>query len=747
MAGLRLLPPSAEDPARLGAYHLLGRLAAGGMGRVYVARSTRPDDAGVLVAVKTLLAEGTVSDRDRRRFAREVKLARRVDSAYTARVRDADHEAPRPWMAIDFIAAPSLDELVRAEGVLPRRAVYGIAAGIAQALVVLHEAKVVHRDVKPSNVLLPAEGPRLIDFGISHAYDVTRTSLTLGTIAFSSPEQARGEDTTPASDVYSLGATLFHLAVGRPPYAEVDLMRLHALVRERELDLTGLPKGLGKLIRPCLAAKPERRPKPEEILRQCLDELDRLDASTDTPVDEPWVPQGWARLIAEYEAGGRALQAAADAFYARYAASSGPVDSREPEDASAVDAETLDVRTGSVPPPPPTWFYSQVREAGEFVKGRVEKEVRRVQEETRSRATVLRERRRREREAKEQREAKERREADERREREAEQRREQRRRRDRERAARAAEEAEAAERLARERSEEERRERAARELREAREAREREAREETARKRRRATTTLWAVIGVLLVVAVVVAVTLAKGKKDDQGGDSGLTNDTTSSSTATATTTATATATSGSSGTFGSYGSSGSAGGNSVPTYEPATDPTTDSPSPTPSPTPDAADQAFAEVADGDCLNVYNDGYNEWSTKTPEIVSCNAGNAYMRVWAVFETGSVECLTGPSRAQWSHVNDDGSVIRLCMERQFRPGQCFLAVAEGGKPGSGNLRTLWDCEKTTVPQAFDYIMEITGTVRGSSNPGDCPGTPSKNQYAWTLEDGTMLCAEVA
>lgn len=202
MAGARVQALGADDPAVLGPYRLIGRLASGGMGRIYLARGGERGGRG-LVAVKTLLAEGTVSAVDRRRFAREVSLAQRVDSAYTARVRDSDPDAERPWMAIDYIAAPPLSELVRNCGVLPASAVRWIAAGTAEALVTLHGVGIVHRDVKPQNVLLPLEGPRVIDFGISHASDLTLTGLTLGTIAFTSPEQARGEASTAASDVYS----------------------------------------------------------------------------------------------------------------------------------------------------------------------------------------------------------------------------------------------------------------------------------------------------------------------------------------------------------------------------------------------------------------------------------------------------------------------------------------------------------------------------------------------------------------
>ncbi|MGW8761272.1 protein kinase domain-containing protein [Streptomyces sp. NPDC055815] len=263
MGAPRLRPLRDDDPVRLGPYRLIARVGAGGMGRVYLGRTV----SGRLVALKTLLAEGEVSETDRRRFAREVALARRVNGLFTVTVLDADAESERPWMATEYVPALSLAELVREVGALPPDAVRWIAAGMAEALVDLHGAGIVHRDVKPGNVLLPLSGPRLIDFGISHALDLTRTSLTLGTIAFTSPEQARGEASTPASDVYSTGTTLFHLATARPPYApDSDAFRLLAHVQRAEVALDGLPRGLDDLIRPLLKRDPSSRPTPRDIL-------------------------------------------------------------------------------------------------------------------------------------------------------------------------------------------------------------------------------------------------------------------------------------------------------------------------------------------------------------------------------------------------------------------------------------------------------------------------------------------------
>ncbi|MFD6645172.1 serine/threonine-protein kinase [Streptomyces bacillaris] len=254
---------------RVGQFTVLAELASGGMGRVYLARSP----AGRTVALKTLLADGAD---DRRRFVREVECARRVRGVYTASVVDADPEARVPWMAQEYVPAPSLKDLVEECGTLGVDALHWVGAGMAEAVASLHAAGLVHRDVKPSNVLLPVEGPRLIDFGISQAHDLTRTQSALGTVAYASPEQARGEPTTEASDMFSLGATLFYLAVGRPPYRDIEhISAMELLVRAAtgDIDTSGLPAELDPLVLPCLDPDPRSRPTPAEVIAHCADHL------------------------------------------------------------------------------------------------------------------------------------------------------------------------------------------------------------------------------------------------------------------------------------------------------------------------------------------------------------------------------------------------------------------------------------------------------------------------------------------
>src|SRR6185437_7891169 len=180
------------------------------MGQVYLGRSA----AGRLVAVKTIRVELAEEPGFRARFAREVAAARRVSGVFTAAVVEADPEADLPWLATAYVPAPSLNTLVRRCGPLPVPAVRWLAAGCAEALQSIHTAGLLHRDVKPSNVLVAPDGPRVIDFGVARAAERVQLTVThgaAGTPAYMAPEQARdATQASPASDVFSLGATLVY---------------------------------------------------------------------------------------------------------------------------------------------------------------------------------------------------------------------------------------------------------------------------------------------------------------------------------------------------------------------------------------------------------------------------------------------------------------------------------------------------------------------------------------------------------
>ena len=254
------------DPERIGPYTIIGRLGAGAMGQVFLARST----AGRLVAVKTIRIELAEEADFRARFAREVAAASRVSGVFTAAVIEADPNADLPWVATAYVPAPSLSTLVRETGPLPARAVRWLAAGCAEALQSIHGAGLLHRDVKPSNVLVAPDGPRVIDFGVARAAErvaLTATRAGSGTPAYMAPEQARDASrASPASDVFSLGATLVYAATGHPPYQGETVMDVLVRLATEPPDLTGLPEELYGLVAACLERVPRDRPSDTAIL-------------------------------------------------------------------------------------------------------------------------------------------------------------------------------------------------------------------------------------------------------------------------------------------------------------------------------------------------------------------------------------------------------------------------------------------------------------------------------------------------
>ncbi|MGW1296565.1 serine/threonine-protein kinase [Streptomyces sp. NPDC002533] len=253
------------DPRSIGSYTLEGRLGAGGMGVVYRARSL----SGRHLAIKVIRPELAQDPVFRDRFRHEVAAARRVSGAFTAPVVDADAEAAAPWLATLFVPGPSLAERVARQGSLPLPEVRRLAAGLAEALRDIHGAGLVHRDLKPGNVLLAQDGPRVIDFGISRASgatQLTQTGSVIGTPPFMAPEQFRNSTVGPAADVFSLGSVLVHAATGHGPFDGDTSHTIGFRVVYEEPDLSGLPEELRSLVTACLAKDPVRRPTPQQLL-------------------------------------------------------------------------------------------------------------------------------------------------------------------------------------------------------------------------------------------------------------------------------------------------------------------------------------------------------------------------------------------------------------------------------------------------------------------------------------------------
>ncbi|MGW6565551.1 protein kinase domain-containing protein [Streptomyces sp. NPDC054975] len=263
-----MLGPLREGaPRRIGPYELLARLGAGGMGEVFLGRG---EADGTFVAVKTVRRDVASEPAFRDRFRREIRVAGLVSSAYAAAPEGGDADAEVPWLATAYVPGPSLSQAVRRGGALPVATVRELGAGIARALADLHAAGVLHRDLKPGNVMLSVDGPRLIDFGIarsSGATTMTATGMMVGTPAFMSPEHVAGaRHVTGASDVFCLGSLLCYAATGEDPFGDGPLAAVLYRVSQAEADLSRVPQELRDVIGACLRPDPAERPTPAELV-------------------------------------------------------------------------------------------------------------------------------------------------------------------------------------------------------------------------------------------------------------------------------------------------------------------------------------------------------------------------------------------------------------------------------------------------------------------------------------------------
>jgi serine/threonine protein kinase len=260
-------PLADYDPRQVGGFRLQARLGAGGMGRVYLGYSP----GGRPVAVKVVHPDLARDPEFMQRFRREVAAAQSVSDAYTAAVVGAGPDDSPPWLATTFVAGPSLADLVTRSGPLPEHAVWRLAGGLAEALQAIHSRGLIHRDLKPGNILVAADGPRVIDFGISRTTEgtvVTATHTTIGTPAYMSPEQAQGNPVGPASDVFSLGSVLTFAATGAAPFGSsgTEMFAIAYKVVNGEPELSRVPASLRPLIDACLAKDPAGRPAVSQLI-------------------------------------------------------------------------------------------------------------------------------------------------------------------------------------------------------------------------------------------------------------------------------------------------------------------------------------------------------------------------------------------------------------------------------------------------------------------------------------------------
>jgi hypothetical protein len=260
-------PRADGQPSALtvGGYTLLTRLGEGGMGVVHLAQ--RP--GGPRVALKVLRPHIVGDDEARARLAREVSSLRRIRSRWVAEIVDADPYGDIPYVATRYVPGLSLHDHVQEEGPITGEDLWYFAEQLAEGLADVHDVGVLHRDVKPSNVLMEGRTPILIDFGLARVADdpkLTHTGWLLGTPGYLPPEVLYGDDATEQTDVHSWAATVVYAGTGRPPFGRGPSMAIMDRVRRGEHDLTGLPDDLAEILEVALDPDPLRRPDLETLL-------------------------------------------------------------------------------------------------------------------------------------------------------------------------------------------------------------------------------------------------------------------------------------------------------------------------------------------------------------------------------------------------------------------------------------------------------------------------------------------------
>jgi serine/threonine protein kinase len=341
------MPLRPGDPTEVGRYELVGRLGEGGMGTVFLGR----DPHGRLVAIKMVRPEFAYETEFRGRFRSEVNRAKQVPPFSTAEVLDADPDHEPPYLVVEYVDGPSLAAEIRDKGPLSEATLHGVAVGIATALTAIHGAGVIHRDLKPGNVLFARGGIKVIDFGIARAFDATsqhtRTDQMVGTVAYMAPERfdpAQGRPVTSAADIFAWGAVIAYAATGRTPFAAESAPATAMRILTQPPDLSGLPPSLLDPVELALSKDPAERPSARDLLDLLLaGETQRPIVPGSAPTRPG--PRAWVTLTAAV-----AVLAAGGLAAAHYL-SPDPLDKAGP---TADGSSRPTLATGPAAPPPST---------------------------------------------------------------------------------------------------------------------------------------------------------------------------------------------------------------------------------------------------------------------------------------------------------------------------------------------------------------------------------------------------------